>query len=217
MLQSMRSQSQTGLSTGFSNSKIAINTLPLRPGQRTSPGSCRRAKELFFSGSFGIPTLESLQGSTKLFAEFWALQTVRAQHPKWVFSYWFTTGGKTFCFHNAESWRESLVALPATVFSGSSEPCIFWAFPRVLCFIFQEGSHLLRDFRWGVNKLGSILQIRVTSGTIQQQFRDRGSWWWWDLWKVSRMSWGCQSTATTSTKDQGGVTSCLKNIYPCTD
>ena len=67
-------KSQTGLSTGFSNSKIAINTLPLRPGQRTSPGSCRRAKELFFSGSFGMPTLESLQ--------FWALQTIRAQHPQ---------------------------------------------------------------------------------------------------------------------------------------
>ena len=66
-------KSQTGLSTGFSNSKIAIKSPSLEPWTAHF-SRCRRAKELFFSGSFGMPTLESLQ--------FWALQTIRAQHPQ---------------------------------------------------------------------------------------------------------------------------------------
>ena len=113
-----------------------------------------------------MPTLESLQ--------FWALQTVRAQHPEWVFWSWFTTGGENLLFSQCwELEREPCSPQRQCSLVGSSEPCIFQAFPRVFCFIFQEGFHLLNCFRRGVSELGSNLQIRVPSGALQQQLRDR--------------------------------------------
>ena len=75
--------------TVYSNSKIVIKSPSLEP--RTARFSrCRRAKELFFSGSFGMPALESLQ--------FWACRPSGHSILSESFDTDLLLGGKPFVF-----------------------------------------------------------------------------------------------------------------------
>ena len=159
-----------------------------------------------------MPTLESLQ--------FWALQIVRVQHPQWVFWYWFTIGGKHFLFSQCwELERES--CSPAS-------DSVLWLGARNLAFSKPSLEFFVLFYRkdsiywrtsgeesasWGrIYRFESLLVPSSNSsetgnlGVVMGPLEDVQ-----DVLGVS------QSTATTRAKARGAVTSCLKNIYPCTD
>ena len=158
-----------------------------------------------------MPTLESLQ--------FWALQTVRAQHPEWVFWSWFITGGKTFCFHSAESWRGSLVA-PSDSVLWLEAPNLAFSKPSLEFFalFFRKDSIYWtasgeESANWGqIYRFESLLAPSSNSSETGNLVVVMGP-----LEGVQDVLGVSQSTATTRAKDRGAVISCLKNIYPCTD
>lgn len=195
---------RTGLSTVFSNSKIAVKYPSLGALESTLlQTAVGGPKSLFFSGSFWMPTLESLQ--------FWA------QHPQWVFDPDLLLREK-LCFHRSESWRGS-PALPVTVISGLKLRTLHFPSLLELCGLFSRKDSIYwrasgkESVSWGrFYRFGSLLApLSHSSGDREPGGGDV------DPGRCP----GCPGSESEHGHHQhqgpGAVTSCLQNIYSCTD